>query len=479
MQNTIFKPRQSANVLVVGDIILDQYIYGETNRVSPEAPVPVVRVKEMEERPGGAANVAVNVSALGVNVQLLGITGCDEASRRLEDILQGRNVECHFIRQDGFPTITKRRVLSRHQQLIRLDYENKMQKTDARDLIDSYTELIKSAELIILSDYAKGSLIQVKTLIEKARAKNIPVLVDPKSVDFELYKSANIITPNEKEIESVIGAYHSEAELVERGGALCKKLELEALLVTRGERGMLLLRRDKAPLHLKAETHEVYDVAGAGDTVIAVLGGAMVCGYAVEEATGFANAAAGLVVEKLGAATVSVEELNTKLTGNRKPTGITDADTALSKIKQSKRKGEKVVMTNGCFDILHAGHISCLTRARRLGDQLVVAINSDDSVKLLKGASRPVNALRDRMRVVDALACVDIVVSFDEETPETLIAYLEPDVLVKGGDYKEEEIAGAESVRRNGGEVVILPLEAGYSTSAIVSGLIDKAGASA
>jgi len=468
MQEIIFKLNRSAKVLVVGDIILDQYIYGETNRISPEAPVPVVRVKNTEERAGGAANVAVNVSSLGVSVQLLGITGKDAFSTRLEKILVDKGVECHFMQQDDFPTITKQRVLSRHQQLIRLDYEKETDTLDTTQLIERYLELIESVDVVILSDYAKGSLEKVQTLIKHANKKNVMVLVDPKSTDFSCYHQASVITPNLKEFEAVVGDCPSNKVLIEKGSQLCKKLQLEALLVTRGEKGMTLLRENKKPLHLKAETHEVYDVTGAGDTVIAVLAAAIACDSTVEDATALANIAAGLVVEKLGAATVTIDELNGETNNKYQSSTSMDSHAVLEVINLAKRKGEQIVMTNGCFDILHPGHINYLIKAKTLGDRLIIAVNDDDSVKRLKGDSRPINSVEDRMIVLAALACVDWVVSFNEDTPEQLISLFEPDVLVKGGDYTEEQIAGAAFVKKTGGDVVILPFEKGCSTSSIL-----------
>lgn len=473
MQDIVFQPSNTATVLVVGDIILDQYIYGETNRISPEAPVPVVRVKTNEERPGGAANVAVNVSSLGVNVQLLGITGDDEPAMRLERLLAQHKVDCHFIRQREFSTITKQRVLSQHQQLIRLDYENEIQTLKTDQLIERYLELISSVDVIILSDYAKGSLDKIQSFIECAREKKVPVLVDPKSRDFSCYKNATVITPNLKELEAVVGECPSTEQIVEKGSKLCKELKLDALLVTRGEKGMTLLREKHPPLHLKAETHEVYDVTGAGDTVIATLATALACHYEIEQATALANIAAGLVVEKLGAATVSVDEINGIKTKQR-ISGVMNSADALNIINQARRNGEQIIMTNGCFDILHAGHIAYLNKAKALGDRLLVAVNDDGSVKRLKGDARPINSVQNRMFVLSALSSVDLVVSFSEDTPEQLVALFKPDVLVKGGDYTEEQIAGAKYVREYGGDVVILPFEEGCSTSSILEKIKEQ-----
>ncbi len=476
MQNDIFKPQESARVLVVGDIILDQYIYGDTNRISPEAPVPVVKVASTEERPGGAANVAVNVSSLGVAVKLLGITGEDDASRRLTRLLDRQSVDYELIKQADFSTIAKMRILSQHQQLLRLDYEQDGQTLDDSLLQDSFEASINSADVVVLSDYAKGSLKNITALINLAKQKHVPVLIDPKSIDFNIYRNASLITPNLKEFEAVAGHCATEQQLVEKAQGVCEQFGLEGLLVTRGEHGMTLIQPGNEVLHLKAESHEVYDVTGAGDTVIATLAAALACNYDMGQATALANMAAGMVVEKLGAATVTVAELNAKQPARTLATGIMDSALAADTIQIARSNNERIVMTNGCFDILHSGHISYLEQARALGDKLLVAVNSDDSVRELKGDSRPVNPLPDRMKILSALSCVDMVVAFGEQTPAALIELLQPDILVKGGDYTEDQIAGAEFVKTHGGEVVILPFQEGCSTSLILEKIKNNNG---
>lgn len=474
MEDVVLKTIKSAKVFVVGDIILDQYIYGETNRISPEAPVPIVKVNNSEERPGGAANVAVNVASLGINTQLLGITGNDEASERLESILAQKNVKCHFIQQDNCPTITKRRVLSQHQQLIRLDYESDKKTENSTELVKKYIKLLNSVDIIILSDYAKGGLIEVEALIKYANDKNIPILVDPKSKDFDCYKNATILTPNEKEFEEVVGICETDNVLTEKGEALLKNLNLEALLITRGKKGMTLIQKNKSAIHLNAMTHEVFDVTGAGDTVIAVLAAAIASNQSVEVATMLANTAASLVVKKLGTATVTIDEINKNLYDEATSLSIPNKKYALELINEAKKSGKKIIMTNGCFDIIHTGHVRYLSKAKSLGDYLVIAVNDDESVKRLKGNGRPINTLEDRMLVLNSLASVNLVIPFSQDTPEEIISSVNPDVLVKGGDYKEENIAGAESVRKSGGEVVIVPFDEGYSTSLILKKLKDK-----
>ena len=324
MQQDIFRPDSSAKVLIVGDIILDQYIYGDTHRISPEAPVPVVKVAGTEERPGGAANVAINVAALGVGVTLLGITGNDDAAKRLEAILEKQAVDCRFIKHADFQTISKRRVLSQHQQLLRLDYETDCHTLDHAQLLEQYALAIKDADVIILSDYGKGSLSKIRELIDIANEHGKPVLIDPKSSDFSIYSNATLITPNLKEFEAVVGPVSCTEDIVSKGKTLCSELNVTALLVTRGEKGMTLIPRDETVFHLRAQTHEVYDVTGAGDTVIATLAAALACRYDLQQATTLSNIAAGMVVKKLGAATVNVGELNSFQGAVRHNLGILD-----------------------------------------------------------------------------------------------------------------------------------------------------------
>ncbi len=470
MQEEIFIPKQSAKILVVGDIILDQYLYGETSRISPEAPVPVVRVSQQEERPGGAANVALNIASLDMPVTLLGLTGDDEASQRLENILNQHNVSCHFTRQYQVPTITKVRILSQHQQLLRLDYENDNISTYSSNVVDQFEMLLADMSLIVLSDYAKGSLRHIEKIIARANKKNIPIFVDPKSNDFNIYRNTDLITPNLKEFRAVVGNVSTTEEIVNAAIGLCKKYNLKALLVTRGENGMSLVKSNGDNFHLKAQAHEVYDVTGAGDTVIATLAASFASEYTIEQSVSLSNIAAGLVVEKLGAAIVTTAELNTRQNSFQSSGKvITQSDIAVTLVNEYKSQGQRIVFTNGCFDILHAGHVTYLEKARSIGDKLIVAVNSDASVSRLKGQDRPVNDLANRMKLLSALSCVDIVVPFEEDTPKELIEALLPNVLVKGGDYSEEQIVGADVVRDNGGEIKILNFEEGYSTSSIVN----------
>lgn len=463
-----------AAVLVVGDVMLDRYWHGGTSRISPEAPVPVVRVDQIEDRPGGAANVALNIAALGARALLVGVTGEDEAADSLSDSLRGAGVETHFQQLDDQPTIVKLRVMSRHQQLLRMDFEE-LFNTDTAALAREVDALLDGVKVLVLSDYGKGALQNHQTLIQAARTKNIPVLADPKGKDFSIYRGASLITPNLHEFETIVGGCVDEAELVSKGAKLMTELELGALLVTRGEHGMTLLRPGHAPLHLPARAREVFDVTGAGDTVISTLAASIAAGEELPNAVALANLAAGIVVGKLGTAAISAPELRRAVQREEgSERGVLSLDQLLIAIEDARAHGEKIVFTNGCFDILHAGHVTYLEQARAQGDRLIVAINDDASVSRLKGPGRPINAVDRRMAVLAGLGAVDWVVSFSEDTPERLLKQVQPDVLVKGGDYGIDQVVGADIVQAYGGEVRVLGLVENSSTTAIVEKIRSK-----
>ena len=471
MVNPARLPRFNAvRALVVGDVMLDRYWSGPTSRVSPEAPVPVVRVEQSEDRPGGAANVAVNMVHLGVDVTLWGLVGEDEAGQGLTHQLQDQGVDCRLQVVADMPTTTKLRVLSRHQQLIRLDFElghGGAPRAGARPAPD--TQLLESVDIVVVSDYAKGSVESIGELIQTARARGVPVVVDPKGEGFERYDGASVLTPNRAELERAAGPCNDDAALAERAQALRASLALEAVLVTLGERGMLLVAEGQAPRHLPTRAREVFDVTGAGDTVVATLAAAMGAGEPVEGAALLANLAAGLAVGKLGTASVSVAELGRALREEQGPwDSILSEAEAVTAVREAHAHGEGVVMTNGCFDLLHEGHVAYLEEARQLGDRLLVAVNADASVARLKGSGRPVVPLEQRMAVLAGLASVDWVVAFHEDTPQRLICELRPDILVKGGDYRAEEVAGARCVEAHGGRVAILAYREGRSTSDVI-----------
>jgi D-beta-D-heptose 7-phosphate kinase/D-beta-D-heptose 1-phosphate adenosyltransferase len=458
-----------AQVLVVGDVMLDRYWHGATSRISPEAPVPVVKVGQVEDRPGGAANVALNIAALGAGVSVLGLTGRDEAAAALATRLQAAQVYCDLHPVDGYPTITKLRVISRHQQLLRVDFEQAFPAVAAGALVEKAAVLIAQMGALVLSDFAKGALSDPQPLIRAARAAGVPVLVDPKGTDFLRYRDATLLTPNLNEFEAVVGPCASEAELVAMGQRLLAELGLEALLITRGEHGMTLLRPQLPELHLPARAREVFDVTGAGDTVISVLAAALASGETLPAAVVLANLAAGIAVGKLGTAVVSAPELRWALQQEEGAgRGAMTLEQLQTAVADARAQGEKVVFTNGCFDIIHAGHVGYLEQARQLGDRLIVAINGDASVSRLKGPGRPINPVERRMAVLAGLKAVDWVVSFDDDTPERLLELLRPEVLVKGGDYRKEQVVGWEIVEGYGGEVKVLSFFDDCSTTAIV-----------
>ncbi len=458
----------AARLLVAGDVMLDQYWFGSTGRISPEAPVPVVHVRDGEERPGGAANVAVNLAGLGVRTSLVGVVGADDDASRLEALLRTRGIDCRFAVSDGAPTITKLRVLSRGQQLIRLDREESRPAGEV-SIREPFLAALRTADLVILSDYAKGALHDAGELIAAAREAGVPVLVDPKGRDFGRYRGATLLTPNQAEFEAVAGTAHDDEDLLDRARRMMEDLDLGALVVTRSEKGMLVVERDGEARFLSTEAREVFDVTGAGDTVIATLGAALAAGRQPGDAAALANLAAGLVVRKIGVAGVTPSELRVALHQRGKGgRGLVDETALLEFAAEARSRGERIVMTNGCFDILHAGHVTYLEEAKTLGDRLIVAVNTDDSVRRLKGEGRPVNPVEDRMAVLAGLAAVDWVVPFSEETPARLIEAVLPDVLVKGGDYAPEEIAGGAAVLAAGGEVRVLAFREGRSSSRII-----------
>src|SRR5690606_30173303 len=442
-----------APVLVVGDVMLDRCWHGGTSRISPEAPVPVVKVEHREDRPGGAANVALNIAALGAPVLLVGVTGADEAAQSRGQSLIAAGVETHFQPTDTQPTIVKLRVMSRSQQLLRMDFEEPF-ATDTAALAAQVEQLLAGVKVLILSDYGKGALQNHQTLIQAARARGIPVLADPKGKDFSMYRGASLITPNFAEFEAIVGRCVGEAELVSKGAQLMTELDLGALLVTRGEHGMTLLRSGHPALHLPARAREVFDVTGAGDTVISTLAAALAAGEELPQAVGLANLAAGIVVGKLGTAAISEPELRRAIqreAGSER--GVLGLEQLQLAIDDARAQGEKIVFTNGCFDILHAGHVTYLEQARARGDRLIVAVNDAASAIRLKGLGRPINTVDRRMAVLAGLGAVDWVISFAEDTPKRLLAQLKPDVLVKGGDYGIKGVVGAEIVKAYGGEV--------------------------
>ena len=467
---------ENARVLVVGDLMLDRYWHGGTSRISPEAPVPVVHVNENEERAGGACNVALNIATLGGQCTVMGLCGDDEAANTLEALLENVGVTPKFVRMPENATVTKLRVMSRSQQLMRLDFEDGFIGQDLSQLEKDFAAQLSDHNIVVCSDYGKGSLRSVKRLIELCNEKNIPVLVDPKGSDFEKYSGASLITPNLSEFEAVVGSCDTEDDLVAKANELSEQFNIEALLVTRSEHGMSLMQQDYDPVHIPTQAREVFDVTGAGDTVISTLAASLGAGVSLERAMVLSNLAAGVVVAKSGTASVSLKELENAIEQNSSNTehGILEEADLYPLLDRCRARGETIVMTNGCFDILHAGHVTYLEQASELGDRLLVAVNIDETVSRLKGADRPVNKVENRMRMLAALRCVDWVVAFSEDEPTRLICDIAPDILVKGGDNDADKIPGGDCVREAGGKVMVLVYVDGISTTKIIESIKEK-----
>ncbi|MDD5412617.1 MAG: bifunctional D-glycero-beta-D-manno-heptose-7-phosphate kinase/D-glycero-beta-D-manno-heptose 1-phosphate adenylyltransferase HldE [Methylobacter sp.] len=457
-----------ARIIVMGDVMLDRYWSGQAARISPEAPVPVVRVKNIEDRIGGAGNVALNIAKLGGKVTLLGVVGDDAEGEILKRLLEAEGVACDFVVEQGIRSICKLRIMAQHQQLIRLDFEDTPTEFDRDAMMKRLIRHLPKSDVIVFSDYGKGTLADVAAYIVQAKKSGVKVLVDPKGVDYQRYARADVITPNLSELHAVVGVCETENSLIEKGRELLKEQHIQTLLLTRGEAGMTLIQESQVN-SLPAQAKDVFDVTGAGDTVIAVMALGVALDMSLYDSMYLANLAGGIVVGKLGTSTVSMQELTRAMHSDRDLLyGVVSEDELAQLIVRAKANDERIIMTNGCFDLLHAGHVAYLEQAKALGDRLIVAVNSDASVRQLKGDSRPINGLQERMTVLAALACVDWVVSFEEETPERLYCRLLPDVIVKGGDYRPEQVAGGDCVIKAGGEVKILQFVDGQSTTAMI-----------
>ena len=468
-------------ILVVGDVMLDRHGWGSVNRISPEAPVPIVRFLKERQVAGGSGNVAMNLVGLGMRVSLVALTGTDEAADQLRAVLGGAGVDVEGLVQDSSrPTTTKMRVIGGHQQMLRLDFESSHEPSaELQDrLLEEVRSKLDSCSAVILSDYAKGLLTPelCQRLIALSRQRQIPVLVDPKGSNWEKYRGATLITPNRTELAAVCSADLSDPKnLVLEAQRLRRHLGLDAMTVTLSEEGMIHVDEFSA-IRVPAMAREVFDVSGAGDTAIATLTGALVTGLSDSDSLVLANVAAGIVVGKVGTVPLARSELLNEIDSlpggdGRTHRKITKRQRIGRTVEAWRARGERVVFTNGCFDILHAGHVSYLSKARELGDRLVIGLNTDASVQRLKGAGRPINAQSHRALVLASLEAVDSVVLFDEDTPLELIRELKPDVLAKGADYTVESIVGAEDVLSWGGEVKLLDLMDGLSTTRIVSRL--------
>ena len=470
----LLKKISAAPVVVVGDVMLDEYIIGDSDRVSPEAPEPIIAEQERRYVPGGAANVAVNIVSLGAHARLFGVVGDDSDSARFRSTLTAAGVDDSGILTDvSRPTTRKTRLIARGSQVLRVDRE--IVKPVAKSIEEQFLQAIIPApeNVIVISDYAKGVI--TPRLVRKLIASGKRVIIDPKSFDFGTYSGSFLLTPNLMEISSSAGVRRLPFETIEN---VCRKLidnhAIANILVTLGPEGMLLIEKDAPALHIHTRAREVYDVTGAGDTVIAAVSASLAAGISLPDACYIANIAAGVVVGKHFTATTSPEEIMDYAFGPTSADKIVTPDVLLDRIAELRKAGSSIVFTNGCFDLLHMGHITYLNEARGLGDVLVVGVNTDQSVRKLKGEQRPIISEQERSHILAALECVDFVILFDEDTPLDLIRAISPDILVKGADYTKEQVVGYDIVESYGGSVELLPLVENMSTSALINRIKEQ-----
>ena len=463
-----------ARVLVLGDVMLDRFVYGSVERISPEAPIPVVNVQRQVDVPGGAANVARNIAAMGARVILLGVVGTDLWAQDLRKQLRSTpTIDARLVDDPERSTSVKTRYVADGQQVMRADRESRSAlSTDIEHrVLDEFSLAVRDAVVIVLSDYAKGVLSDslTRAAIDIARGAGKTIIVDPKSKDFDRYRGATIITPNRLELQEACGRECiADEQVVEGARQILAAGVCDVMLVTRGKDGISVIQRDGTSLHLPTAARQVFDVSGAGDTVVAAVSLAVCAGAEVGQAAVLANIAAGIVVGKRGTATVSTGEIIAALSpsdGRTDPQKIFALESVLQLARGWREQGLKIAFTNGCFDLLHPGHISLLEQSRRSADRLIVGLNADLSIRRLKGPSRPVQSEVARATVLAAIKAVDAVVIFAEDTPLNLIEALEPDVLVKGADYLLDKVVGADFIIKRGGRVMLADLLTGYSTT--------------
>lgn len=466
---------QQLHALVIGDVMLDRYLIGSVGRISPEAPVPIVLLNQQNERAGGAANVAANLALLGIKTHMIGCVGDDTEGATLLKLLQQLAIDTSGIYiSKNRPTIAKTRVLSGHQQMLRLDQESNAVFNAAENLglnAAIKQQLALKPGVVILSDYAKGLLSEVtcQAIITQCKALNIKVLVDPKGRDYSKYSGATALTPNKKETAEACDTTIDDADLISKASILKQKLQLEFLAVTRGEEGISLI--DDKTHHLPAIAKQVFDVSGAGDTVIATLAAGLMHNLSVLQSLQLANIAAAVVVGKVGTVPISQADLLEAMAsqqGSEQAHKVCDLDQLNFKVNAWKKANQKIVFTNGCFDLLHAGHVTYLEAAKKRGDKLILGLNTDRSVSAIKGPTRPVVHENDRARVLAALESVDAVILFDEDTPLNLINAIKPNVIAKGSDYSAEQVVGGKEVQSWGGEIALIDLVEGRSTSNMI-----------
>lgn len=471
-ENQIVARMKNKTCLIIGDIMLDKYLYGSVDRISPEAPIPVVNINEKKVALGGSANVACNINGYGINVILSGVVGDDFNGSVVLEELKKNNINYIGLISDSRVTTTKTRIVSKAHQIVRVDEEIKtgISKEDESQIIDNINNIISNIDVIVISDYNKGVCTTnlCKQIIELAKRNEKFIIVDPKQSNWERYSGADLITPNFKELlEALNYKIENEEKIIcKNAKQLMDKFNINNILVTRSEHGMTLVSDDEC-ITYETVAQEVYDVSGAGDTVVATLAAFLSIGMELRNATEISNIAAGIAVSKLGTYVISLEEVYDYFININKSyaSKIMNIETLTKKIKGWRKDSKKIVFTNGCFDLLHIGHISYLNEAKQMGDVLIIGLNTDESVKMNKGDSRPINKQDDRARMLEALDMVDAVVMFNEETPYNLIKVVCPDVLVKGGDYKIEEIVGREFSK----EVKTIQFVDGYSSTNVIN----------
>ena len=442
-------------ITVIGDVMIDWYLHGESSRISPEAPVPVVNFKESKFQLGGAANVANNLKHLEIEPFLIGAVGKDHFGSLLKEHLKVEKIKFNLLSEKSFQTICKQRLMSSNQQLARIDYEQYFHTSKLSNILNTFTKNIAKTDLIIVSDYGKGTVSNARKLIQSARKFKKKILIDPKGKDFTKYKGANLITPNKSEFENIMGKVGSKKDLENKAKKMLEHLDLESLIVTLGSEGMYVLTKSNKKIignFINAYPQEVFDVSGAGDTTISALGAALSEDNDIFSAAEFANLAASISVSKLGTSTVSKDE-------------VTNLEASKS------NKEQVIVFTNGCFDIIHSGHLDLLKEAKSYGDKLIVGLNSDKSVRKLKGPERPIIGQSERKKILSALKFVDEVIIFNEENPLKLIKKLKPSILVKGADYTKEQVVGGAFVESYGGETKLVKITKGKSSSKIINKL--------
>jgi D-beta-D-heptose 7-phosphate kinase/D-beta-D-heptose 1-phosphate adenosyltransferase len=481
---SLFNRAQNVRVLVIGDLMLDEYLWGKAERISPEAPVQVVEVTREDVRLGGAGNVINNLVALGCGVTACSVIGGDENGVILQRAFTGKGVDVTGVFEDPMRSTSKKtRVVAANQQIVRIDRETKNGISDeyAARVLDFVRKRGSEFQVILISDYAKGVLTPqvLAGIIAVARRLGVPVAVDPKGNDYNRYRGATILTPNRKEAEIAAGiAITDDESLLAAARVLLADVELEALLITRSEQGMSLLLRGGESVHIPTVAREVYDVTGAGDTVLAVLGLALACGWNFADSARLANVAAGIAVGKVGTSTVTPAEIIAESGHGHldSDTKIKNLDVMTTIVAAEKARGKKVVFTNGCFDLLHVGHVKYLQKAQTFGDLLVLGLNSDASVRRLKGEKRPLIGEQERAHILAALDCIDYVVIFDEDTPLKVIETLKPAVLVKGADYTPAGVVGKDLVESYGGRVELVEFVDGKSTTNIIGKILENYG---